>query len=428
MGGYEPRPVSVRGGADGIEAHYDDMVEAARLFGRAATDTGGASLALHGYLLDPGIYSSGLFDPVGAADFEAELAAALDGPGGLSWVAAEWGLLDVQLRSAAAAYLAADRLDAAAHDMLDGFVRLPAAAVQSGETLARTGSVAGALNRLLTADPELLDQAIGAFGGVRGTFAGGVSALLWDGHAVVRDGGVDQDPEAAAPPRCLADVMAGLALRNYARHGEIDVRLLTRADGSRAVIVDIPGTKSWDPLPNGDVTSLATNVRAVAGRPTAYEHGVLTAMQRAGVTPADDVMLVGHSEGGMVAVRTAIDATASGRFHISHVVTAGSPIGAVAARVPARVQVLALENSGDLVPHADGATNPDRTNITTVAIRRDHGTVSANHDIEESYLPGAADVDASGDASVRAFLGSAQRFFDARDVQTSRYVITRANW
>jgi hypothetical protein len=92
------------------------------------------------------------------------------------------------------------------------------------------------------------------------------------------------------------------------------------------------------------------------------------------------------------------------------------------------VQVLALENSGDLVPHADGATNPDRTNITTVAIHRDHGTVSANHDIEESYLPGAADVDASGDASVRAFLGSAQRFFDAREVQTSRYVITRANW
>lgn len=428
MGEYEPQPVSVRGGADGIEAHYDDMVEAARLFGRAATDTGGAALALHGYLLDPGIYSSGLFDPAGAAEFEAELAAALDGPGGLSWVAAEWGLLDGQLRSAAAAYLAADRLDTAAHDMLDGFVRLPGAAVQSGETLARTGCVAGALNRFLTADPELLDEAIGALGGVRGTVAGGVSGLLWDGHAVVRDGGADPDAEAAAPPRCLADVMAGLALRNYARHGEIDVRVLTRADGSRAVIVDIPGTKSWDPLPNGDVTSLATNVRAVAGQPTAYEHGVLTAMQRAGVTPADDVMLVGHSEGGMVAVRTAIDATASGRFHVSHVVTAGSPIGAVAARVPARVQVLALENSGDLVPHADGATNPDRTNITTVAIHRDHGTVSANHDIEESYLPGAADVDASGDASVRAFLGSAQRFFDAREVQTSRYVITRANW
>jgi len=428
MGGYEPQPVSVRGGADGIEAHYDDMVEAARLFGRAATDTGGAALALHGYLLDPGIYSSGLFDPVGAAEFEAELAAALDGPGGLSWVAAEWGLLDGQLRCAAAAYLAADRLDTAGHDMIDGFVQLPWAAVQSGETLARTGSVAGAVNRFLTADPQLLDEAVGVLGGVRGTVAGGVAALLWDGHADVRDAGVDAGPDAAAPPRCLADVMAGLALRNRGQHGEIDVRVLTHADGSRAVIVDIPGTKSWDPRPNGDVTSLATNVRAVAGQPTAYQQGVLTAMQRAGVTAADDVMLIGHSEGGMVAVRTAIDATASGRFHVSHVITAGSPIGAVAASAPGRVQVLALENSGDLVPHADGATNPDRRNITTVAIQRDQGTVSANHDLEASYLPGAADVDASGDKSVRAFLGSAQRFFDAREVQTSRYVITRGTW
>ena len=63
--------------------------------------------------------------------------------------------------------------------------------------------------------------------------------------------------------------------------GEIDVKFLHHADGSRSVIVDIPGTKDWslrgfDP----DVTNLASNLRAIQGVPTTYERGVLDAMQR----------------------------------------------------------------------------------------------------------------------------------------------------
>jgi hypothetical protein len=51
--------------------------------------------------------------------------------------------------------------------------------------------------------------------------------------------------------------------------------------------------------------------------------------------------------------------------------------------------------------------------------------VSANHEIEGSYLPGAADIDASPDTSVRAFLSGAGHFFDGTQVTTARYVITR---
>lgn len=425
MGGRHPQPISVRGGVAGVEAHYDDMVDAARLFGHAAADTGGAAIALHGYLVDPRTTATSALDPFGAGEFEADLAAALDGPGGLSWLAAECALLDAGLRGAAAAYLAADRLDSATHDTLDGVLALPAAALDGAGRLVTTRSPGGAVDGVLTADPGLLDEAVAALGGVTGTAGGVLRGLLGDGRAAVRDAGVDPDPQTTVPPRCLADVLAGLALRNQARHGEIDVRILTRADGSRAVVVDIPGTKSWDPLPNGDITSLATNVRAVAGRRTSYEQGVLTAMQRAGVTPGDDVMLVGHSEGGMVAVRTAVDATTSGRFHVTHVVTAGSPIAAVVPHVPRHVQVLAIENAGDVVPHLDGGRNADRANVTTVTVRHDHGAIPANHEIEQSYLPGAADIDASPDPSVRAFLTGAARFFDGTGATTTRYVVTR---
>lgn len=59
MGPKIPQPVGVRGGTNGVEAHYDEIVAMARLFGKVATDTGGAALALHGYLVDPVTVTSG---------------------------------------------------------------------------------------------------------------------------------------------------------------------------------------------------------------------------------------------------------------------------------------------------------------------------------------------------------------------------------
>jgi pimeloyl-ACP methyl ester carboxylesterase len=221
--------------------------------------------------------------------------------------------------------------------------------------------------------------------------------------------------------------MAGVARRDQGQAGEIDVRLLDGPDGRRRVIVDVPGTKDWSlAAHNGNVTSLATNLRAIAGETTTYERGIVQALHQAGVRADDDVLLVGHSEGGMVAVDAAGHLAASGEFHVSHVVTAGAPIGLIAGRIPASVDVLALENEGDIVPHLDGAVNPDRVNVTTVTTRRDHGDISANHDLDASYLPGSADVDASDDPSVRAYLAGLGGFLSAESVQTHTYVITRS--
>jgi pimeloyl-ACP methyl ester carboxylesterase len=161
------------------------------------------------------------------------------------------------------------------------------------------------------------------------------------------------------------------------------------------------------------------------GRPTAYEGGVLAAMRAAGVRSTDKVMLVGHSEGGMVAVTAARDAVASGAFDITHVVTAGSPVGLTAGALPAGVQLLALENSQDVVPHLDGRRNPDRTNVTTVTGTRGDGTVVGDHDIAGAYVPLAADAQASGDPSVRDFLSSADGYFQGISVETHTYQIQR---
>jgi pimeloyl-ACP methyl ester carboxylesterase len=152
-------------------------------------------------------------------------------------------------------------------------------------------------------------------------------------------------------------------------------------------------------------------------------------MHRAGVRPDDKVMLVGHSLGGMVAVETARDAErAKGarHFEVTDVVTAGSPIARTVRRLPSTVQVLALENSDDLVPQAEGETNPARRDVTTVTGSSNYHDVGDNHGLRQSYEHIAESVDTSNDPALEYFRADAEDFFDADSVRTERYVVSRA--
>ena len=172
--------------------------------------------------------------------------------------------------------------------------------------------------------------------------------------------------------------------------GDVDVRFVysTGADGRpvRHVIVDIPGVDTLNPSPNGaDPTSFGTNLRTLVGARSTYGDGVIEAMRQAGVTPADPVLLVGHSQGGMVAMNLAKELAGRGTFHITNVITVGSPVAHIT--VPRSVRVLAIENDDDFVPHLDGASNPDQTNLTTVTIHREHQRILDNHDLDQELPP-----------------------------------------
>lgn len=424
MGRPAPSPVHVTGGSDGITAHLDQLDELARRLGGTAADCLGAAAALHGYLVHPALLASAVLDPVGFGAFEAALLAALDGVGGLSWLGARSGLLDAEVRSAAATYRAADTLGTGLHDALVGLRDLPGAVAAGGVALARTGDPLSAAQQVLTRDPGIADGVVDDLG-LPAVIA--LAALtVPDGHGVARATGTDAGGVAGRPPRSLADLVRGLARRNDdPHHGAVDVRVLTLRDGTRRVVVDVTGTKSWDPAPTGDVTSLSTNGRALVGRAGAYEQGVLAAMSQAGVRPTDEVMLVGHSEGGAVAVTTARDAVRSGRFRVTHVVTAGSPIGRTAGQLPASVRLLALENARDVVPHLDGTANPDKPNVTTASSAHGDGTVLDDHSLDDGYVPVAEDVQASAAGSVREFLGSADGYLGATSVTTHTFQIVR---
>ena len=333
-------------------------------------------------------------------------------------------MLDGELRLAAAAYGNADRLYRNLHDEASGALHLPAALAAAGATLGRTGDPLAAAQTAVAHDPQAADLVINTLG--LPTAIDAAALALPDGRGVAHELGTDETRLAATPPRRLSDIIGELGARDAdPRHGAIDVRILTLPDGTRRVIVDITGTKSWTPLPTADITSLTTNGRALVGEPTAYEQGVLAAMRHAGVRRTDPVMLVGHSEGGMVAVEAARAATTTGAFTVTHVVTAGAPIGLTVGALARSVQVLALESTRDVVPHLDGAANPDEQNVTTVSGAYGDGTIVGDHAVKRSYLPLAEAAQASNNASIRAFLRSARDYFRGAAVRTHAFQMTR---
>ncbi len=395
-----PQPVSVTGGAGSISADCEDMHRAAGLIATLADQVLEQSVRLHTELLS-GLDASALLDPDGAARAEAALVLALDGPRGLTAVALRGTELQVTLRAAAQAYRDVDQLRP---------YWLPPLKVIQGDR------------------PSVLDLPLRALESFLPP--GRLGSLYADGHAVLTPQGVDDSAIASTPPRSLSDLIAALAHRNDGAPGEISVQILTGVDAEggayRKVIVDIPGTKDWQvaDIHDPNVTNPGTNLRAMAGQDSTYEKGIVAAMQSAGVTVADDVTLVGHSLGGTVAVNTARDLVESG-YDVSHVITAGAPIGQLVGALPHSVQVLAIENADDVVPHLDGAPNPDRSNITTVTVHRGHESVGANHGLDESYVPGAADVDASDDRSIRSYLNGLSGQLGATSATTNTYVVTR---
>jgi hypothetical protein len=445
--------LDVSGGSGGTYAHCEDIDMLARHSEALGAELAGIVAECHSMLAHPDVLATVPLDADGVARFEGTLLAALDGRDGLGALAIELGAHATALRAAARSYRAADEAHARLIDMIrwaagdvvataspllaSGAVGLPALFV--------AGDAAGVdWERLLTDHPGAVDTLVGMGPGLITGLPGPALAtdvpsaarllarFYPDGTARVEDLGVDTSPVANQPPGGFGDLMDGMCYRDAAAsdddQGQIDVRVLSHPDGSRSYIVDIPGTKDWQPAPlrhHHRLNDLGTNLHVMGGNDTAYQEGIVEALRRAGASATDPVMLVGYSQGGIVAAQTAADLAGSGGFNVTHVVTAGSPVARI--DVPDSVQVLSLENRHDIVAHLDAADNPDRTNVVTVSFDAQNGSIWANHGIQAAYLPAAAALDASTDPSVVTYRDSARTFFarEGTTVTSRVYEITR---
>jgi len=245
-----------------------------------------------------------------------------------------------------------------------------------------------ALGRLVTTGEALHPATVRALGRTIGMLdpdrpwyavptVGNAAAVLRASVQPLRDRFLP-DPEVrrvdAAPYDLPTPTDTRSALGAVAALGSTDsvlsVQRIVKDGGTPTWVVAIPGTQPgnlrtvWNMTSNYDLMSDDESQRARADSVRA----VLDAMGQSGIEPKDDVVLVGHSQGGMVAATIA--AATVGTYQVRHVVTAGSPVGG--HDLPPGVRATHLETSGEGVSGLDGKPNPATPERVTVT-----GTVFA---------------------------------------------------
>ena len=433
---------SVSGGSHGVEAGYEQMLALAERYERQASDfvemAGlGARIMANGDLLESAILS-----PISFGDAEVQVLDATTGANGLTVRAIGIEADALGVRAVIAAFKASESLSRHAMEMLDNalghvlYAALPGLALAGGigyaylstlppeQQAAIKAQLAEDLGQLLHDHPELAQHLINGGGGLLESLVPGLGMLdPADGpidQATTNDAarllslllGNDTDYQvsplsdftggaANEVPGTLSDLMTQLdATNNIDRddpnlHGAIQIQQV----GDK-YIVYIPGTDDMSPIPqDGEhARDMETNYQLIGGMDSAYGRGIQQAMIDAGLE-GKDVMLVGHSQGGMVSTSLAADPEFTRHFHVEHVVTAGSPTAQV-THLPDNTHAIHLENRGDAVPLLDGEDNPDQPNRITVKFDEGTSDIGDNHGLDH-YAHGAAAADASTNGSIR---------------------------
>ncbi len=125
-----------------------------------------------------------------------------------------------------------------------------------------------------------------------------------------------------------------------------------------AAFVYIGGTVTGSIARGPEPWDMTSNIAAMAGQVSDSERGVRAALSAAGVTNADRIVVVGHSQGGLVAQRLAADP----QLRVSDVVLVGSP--QAPGGVAPGVHVVALENRNDPIPALGGMAPESRADVT----------------------------------------------------------------
>ncbi|MFQ6172317.1 hypothetical protein ACK8HX_11980 [Oryzobacter sp. R7] len=151
--------------------------------------------------------------------------------------------------------------------------------------------------------------------------------------------------------------------------GRVRVIETAALGGGSAWVVVVPGTQEWSGRAGSNPFDLTTDVRAVTGAATVAAAGVDAALvlARSGSArsrPDDPVLLVGHSQGGILAAALAGDAGFARRHRVTHVVTSGAPVGLFP--VPPSVRVLSVQHADDPVHRLDLTPNPAGASWVTV--------------------------------------------------------------
>ncbi|MFB6614450.1 hypothetical protein ACFCV9_09555 [Streptomyces sp. NPDC056367] len=135
-------------------------------------------------------------------------------------------------------------------------------------------------------------------------------------------------------------------------HGLALLRRVRCTDGAVRHVLLLPGT-SFALLSNSTPQDVIGAFDGCLRTDTTYTRAVRNLVERAGVPAGSELMIVGHSLGGLTAMNLASDPEFSAAYRLTHVIAVGSPID---SKRPAdhTTRVISLVNKHDVIPTLDG--------------------------------------------------------------------------
>jgi hypothetical protein len=162
-------------------------------------------------------------------------------------------------------------------------------------------------------------------------------------------------------PNSITQLLDRLAQLSSKNQPTVGIDFFQTATDQRTAIVYIPGTQTLGLGDGSNPLDLQSNILAMQGNGlAASERAVLEAMNQAGVAETDQVIFVGHSQGGMVAGNLAMHPVG---YVAAGLVTIGAPIAQLRLT---KVPVMAIEHVNDPIPNASGRVNPLTKNWVTI--------------------------------------------------------------
>ncbi len=231
--------------------------------------------------------------------------------------------------------------------------------------------------------------------GVRGALSGMPVEAIGEVTSRIKSSGIQISEEPAWAVYQDPASISGLASRLNNRSGHIRLESY-KTNRGRLIVMYLPGTAEWNPLANQKAFDIKSDVELMAnGEKSTSYRAANAALSAFGVTKNDRLVLVGYSQGGMVASEIA-----ENHSNVVGLITMGSPIAR--EHLPSNLPVLSLEHSNDVVPALSGQTNPMTENWVTgsrhVEIRAGETVLKAHHVSE--YVATAALADTSTDSGL----------------------------
>ena len=203
----------------------------------------------------------------------------------------------------------------------------------------------------------------------------------------------------------------------------IGIDLFDNPSGNKTAVVYVPGTQTLGFGEGTNPLDMASNIQAISGAgKAASEKAVLLAIRQAGINATDEVILVGHSQGGLVAGNLAAYPTG---FIAVGLVAFGAPLAHIKNL---KAPVMAIEHVNDPVPNLSGKANPMKKNwvsVQRISEKPESDAFMFSHSLK-SYRNTTTAIDVSSDVGIKNIKQAIlQKLGVAKPSKSYEFVISR---